>query len=556
LIFINKRIPALLKNRQSIIAILQYFWKSLFHHLFMLNKYKYIIPLVCLTVFFIFQSIHRPVEDYAGYYFGSKFFLNSNFDAGTIYETYVFNQKIAAEGYTDLLVSYTPFPPITSLFFIPFAGFELYTSKLIFNCLSVLLFLFTLVRIIRFLKLPDWVLLLVPVVFFISIRNNIFFGQMYLILFSLMAEGFIFYKNKKYVYAALLWGPAIMLKIFPLICLLFIPLKKEWKQLLYLAASVLCLLLLSIGLNGMSIWKTYLFEIFPRVSNGELNDAYTPQFQSMFMLLKNIFVADEIRNPSPIVNSFLFFVITNLLFKAVILSVCILITLNKKTDDINKLGAWIIASILISPNGSTYSLILLLLPFVAFISHEKNIVSKWVLIIILLLINNLPVTLFRELPVVFQFPRLYLLIGFFVLFAFSYKITFNYWILFACVLVLVFQSVSDLFRSKDENSRYLFSDKKYLILYDYEILKNKLVVHYYNDINGEKRDTLYSNLSVRADVNLNVINNQVYWGANQLTYSNDRKIKPVLLNTNEILYLSDKNRGVGFYTLRVKKIGS
>ena len=36
-----------------------------------------------------------------------------------------------------------------------------------------------------------------------------------------------------------------------------------------------------------------------------------------------------------------------------------------------------------------------------------------------------------------------------------------------------------------------------------------------------------------------------------ITLSNDNKKKPVFLNDSTILYLSDKNRGVGFYTLRI-----
>jgi hypothetical protein len=44
--------------------------------------------------------------------------------------------------------------------------------------------------------------------------------------------------------------------------------------------------------------------------------------------------------------------------------------------------------------------------------------------------------------------------------------------------------------------------------------------------------------------------NQLFYKGKQLTFSRDRKKKPMLATDGSIVYLSDKNRGVGFYTLR------
>lgn len=518
----------------------------------MFYKYRYLFPLICLMTAFIIRSTNRPVEDYAGYYFGSKFFLEGCFDNSTVYETAAFNQKIYAEGYHNLLVSYTPFPPVTSLFFVPFTFFELYMSKLIFNCLSIFVFLFSLVRLQKFLKVPEWLYLLIPVMFFIPLRNNIYFGQVYLILFSLMAEGFIFYKKDKYVLSSLLWGIAIILKVFPLICLLFILFEKKWKSILYTGIALFCLFVVSLFLNDSGVWTCYLFEIFPRVSNGELNDAFTPQFQSMFMLLKNMFVSDALQNPYPVLDSSLFFGLSNFLFKALVLSLCAFVSFSGTAKSIDKFSVWIIGSILISPNGSTYSLIMLLIPFFAIVVLEKRIFIKALLLVLLLVINNLPVPLFFNLPLLFQFPRLYAILMLFIILISVYSITFNYKTTLVFIAVFAVIAFPAMNKKEKDNSAYFLNRDDYLIINDYAIRNNKLILFYYNDVTGEKRDTLHFNQQVIENDSLYVKNKQIYWSDKQLTSTSDRKKKPVMLHSGQLLYLSDKNRGVGFYTLRTK----
>ena len=49
---------------------------------------------------------------------------------------------------------------------------------------------------------------------------------------------------------------------------------------------------------------------------------------------------------------------------------------------------------------------------------------------------------------------------------------------------------------------------------------------------------------------LELRNNQIFYHGRQLTTTTDSKKKPMLINGSFILYLSDKNRGPGFYTLR------
>jgi hypothetical protein len=49
---------------------------------------------------------------------------------------------------------------------------------------------------------------------------------------------------------------------------------------------------------------------------------------------------------------------------------------------------------------------------------------------------------------------------------------------------------------------------------------------------------------------LELRDNQIWYNGEQITRSPDRKAKPALADGTDIIYLSDKDRGFEFYTLR------
>lgn len=61
--------------------------------------------------------------------------------------------------------------------------------------------------------------------------------------------------------------------------------------------------------------------------------------------------------------------------------------------------------------------------------------------------------------------------------------------------------------------------------------------------------------SVNAQ-NGEISDNQVYYQNEQLTFDHSNKQKSIIINGNEIVFLSDKNRGIGFYELRKIEVKS
>ncbi|MFL5743629.1 MAG: glycosyltransferase family 87 protein [Niastella sp.] len=512
----------------------------------MVKRYAPYYPLLLLAVllaWFIFKATSAPFSDFAGYYFGSKALLQGNFEA--VYDTWSLNVLITQKGYSGVFVSYTPFPPFTSIVLAPFLLFPVAVSKILFNVFSAALFVWVLARARKYFSLPVWALWLVPVIFFIPLRNNIFFGQAYLLLFALLLEGYMAYKKGKRVVAALLWGIAIVFKLFPLVILFSLLAKKQYKQVAYCVVACVLLGLMSVVLNGFASWQYYVFTIFPRANSGELNDSYTYLFQSAFMLLKNLFVYDAVQNPQVVLNSTPVFVISMVLFKALLMACCVGVTIHKKVADLMAFASWITASMLLSPNGSSYSLILLLMPLLALANSKR--VYLFTVIALLLLICFIPVAALGGKPLLLQFPRLYGMLLLFGLLIIVAGMQFPIKLFGAFVAVLLLADAGKLFPHPD-NSKYLLSQELPFV-YEYAIKEDQLVYYYWDDKGSHETGTGYAVHDYSTN-NVQIKNNQVYYKDKQLTSTPDRKKQVMLVNGRDIIYLSDRNRGFGFYTLR------
>lgn len=528
------------------------------------------LPLALVLCYYLVRSVHMPFSDFAGYYFGGKELLSGRF--GNAYDMEQLNRLIGQAGYRDVFVSYAPFPPFTSLIFAPWLVFPPGTAKLLFDSFSCLLFLFTLMRVRVFLSIPPMLVLLVPVVFFVPIANNLYFGQSYLLLSCLLLEGYMAYKEDRIVASSLLWGLAVLFKVFPGVILLFLLLRKQYKAAAGLCIACGALLLLSIGVNGWAAWKYYVFEILPKVNNGELNNSFAFLFQSAFMLLKRLFVYDALMNPAPLTDNPWLFGILLGLFKALIFTVCIGFTLRKKDRDFAAFSVWITGSMLISPNGSSYSLVLLVIPLLALMMPatatlplastlpptatpppastlpDKGRAYPILPALILLAACYIPVSRLENAPVLGQFPRLYLLLIFFGLSLRPLRLAWHTGLWAGLSLFFIGLFLIGYHRDTDK-SVYFFTREEHIFINDYQVSNGTLVYSYLDGFGPHLVNTGLAVTGWSAN-QLEVKDKQIFYKGKQLTNSPDVKKKPLLIDGKFILYLSDKNRGPGFYTLR------
>lgn len=512
-------------------------------------RFLYFLPLLFLFAYGLKRSLSAPASDFAAYFAGSREIVHGR--ASNAYHLQPLNAAISADGYTGVFVSYAPFPPFTAILFAPFLLLSMGVAKVVFNLVSFGFFLLTLWRCSKVFHLPPLLIFVTPVVFFIPILNNLAFGQAYLILTSLLLEGWLAYREDRVVPAALFWSVAILFKLTPAFLFLFLLLRRRWRQVAVLAAACGVLLWLSILVTGIDVWRLYLSDIIPKMGKGELNDSFTYIFQSAFMLFKRVFLQDGLLNPHPVYNSPWLFVGVMAVFKALVLTPVILVT-TRGRDEFFAFGSWVVASLLISPNGSSYSLVILLIPLWALAPEGR---MKVVAALLLLgLACTIPVSRWGGYPVWLQFPRLYLLLTFFGLLVAQAGRCWNAWLAGGLVLVFFVLEIRK-YTSAREDGQYVLSQEKHLYIYDYTIKDNRLV-YLFQDDRGKGEEITDIPAGQLKEDSIELRGNQIYYKGVALTSSRDWKAKPRLLDGRMIVYLSDQNRGVGFYTLREINPGS
>jgi hypothetical protein len=498
-------------------------------------------PLIFFLLLCLFKSFTFPVHDFANYYFGSYFLMQGEFTE-EIYQPLVFNELLATHGHVGHWMSYAPNPPFTAILFLPFTILKPFTAKVALILGSILLFILTLYRLAKQLQISPNVMALLP----FAVAAPIFylaFGQVYLVLFVLLAEGYIAWINEKHWVTGLLWGPAILLKITPAILLVFLFVRKEYKTLTAVVLSLVTLLSISIVFTGWEVWHFFITTILPRAGQGEATSAsFSINYQSLFMFLKYIFVFDSLENKNAVIDSQLIFHLCLVVAKASVLILAIAHT-RRNEHSFESFCIWVLASFLMSPYGSTYGYLLFILPLMT-ITHDRKRLAA--LAFITCIITAIPMQFLYDLPMVLQFPKLYLTVAFFAVLISGSKPAMR---LSWCIplVLLAFVSEAGAFFKESSGSQYLLKNANPSLIIDYNVKNGKLEYSHWTPqgvVQAHTEIVVNSILPIRAS------NNQIIVGNNVITNSSDLKKSPAIINDTSIVYLSDEGRGYGFYTLR------
>lgn len=494
----------------------------------------YLFPLAILLIVFVIQGQHRFIGDFGNYYYAAKFLFSGNWGAW-VYDPASFNEAIYKTGQRDFLLNLTPVPPLSALLLIPITFAGAYKAKLIWNILNACLFVFTVIRIRKHYPMPDWIWACLPILFYIPLRGNFYEGQLYILLFYTLTEGYIQYEKGNFWMAAGLWGFGIHLKIITVVILFFLLLQKEIKSLVLLVVSLVILLLLSLPFIGFEIWYEYLTNILPRLFSGEINNPYAQSYQSMQVLLKTIFIPDVFWNPNSWYNKPALYYSLLQAFKAILLSAGIWCTFSDSDRKI-KFSLWLFIALLISGYGNTFSLLLLLLPLVFLYPFLiKNHIVLFAFITILFLGINLPYTWFNTLEIPLRFPRLYALIALLCMLLWLCRGRIQWYYLLLPVAVAFIPSTQ-----KEAGNNYFLAKDEALLITDFDIEYNQLVIQYFN-IAGPGKKTIPLEFKVDKQE------------CSTLTVSMEKgRKKKCEVNDSLEIFLSDENRGVGLNTLRYK----
>ncbi len=489
------------------------------------SKYTSLIVILFVLLIIIVRAIYQPIGDFGNYYYAARFMLEGNWGLW-IYDPTSFNLSIYDLGQKDFFLNFTSLTPLTTIFFLPFAIFKISISKIIWNVFSVGLLLASISSMHRHFSAKLNVNFYFLFAFLLAILTNINHGQAYFLLLFLIWFGYKNYIDNNKGYAAILWALAFHLKIIPGLLILLFIFKKDLKGLLYFILASIALVFISAPLIGLDVWFNYIIHILPKLQQGYINDPFAVSYQSFDVLFRKLFVYDEILNPTPLYqDSYLFSSLS--LFVKLIFVLSIGLYCLKESEIKKQLGLITIGMLIISGYGNSFSMVLLSIPLMV-ILYDSTIGSaqKVVYLIFTLSCSLLPYYWFSTLPIFFQFIRLFGITTVFVLY-----LTFTTHKIYSKAYLLAFLVFFLPKKQVITNTNAIDKNPPSILAYDFEISKEEITILYFsqNGIITKKMKPPIQIISIQEKI-LN-------------------KKKEVIVNGNQIIYLSDKGRGVGFNNL-------
>lgn len=518
-----------------------------------INPIGYLIPTFLVGLVFSIIVLSLPLHDFANNYFPALLATESIPPETVLYDIYDFNQYAWSKGYESVLADFYLNSPFTSTLFYPFALIKnAYYSKLIFNLISILFFTWALQLFNK--KYLDknnrFLLLTVPVLFFIPIRNNIEFGQVYLIIISFILIGYSYLDANKKGTGELLLSLSILTKIFPIFYCIPLIYKRKWKSIITVLISTLILLFISVLVGGISFWKTYLLEIMPNAFLNESTVNFQSNAQSFTVFVKTLFVPDSYYNTDAVFNSPTLYKIITWLFSSFILSIAISASLNARKQTLRLLSIWIITLFLIQSRTATYAQILWLIPAFEIFRGEFSKATKVGVFLLLLLVCNFPFHWLIDLPILIKFSRMWLsiLLGIICLYSFNAKLNLQFLKVFL-VLFLPFLLLTISKKQQTEDSDYVLDKKEYFLIHDFYIQDNFLV---YEALGKNGNEIVKTQIPIeRFDTTVcQIIEGQIFYKNKKITKSHSLKKNAVLINDKEIYYLTDQHSRRGAYTIK------
>lgn len=440
-------------------------------------------------------------------------------------------------------------PPNICLFYYPFTTINAFYAKLLNNLISILLFVFSLKRLFKHYQIELKWLWIIPIVFYFPFRSNIYFGQFYFILFSLMAESLLALELKKYNLSAFLLAWAIFTKIFPVIFIIYLLLAHPFKVSFKVALFTLLFFLISLGIQGIEIWKIYIAEVMPRLNFGEIHASFSYYFQTFLLFFKMLFVYDELRNPLALYDNYYLFLFSVILIKSLIMIFTVASTIKNIKNNLYNFSLWLLCALLLLPNSNTYTMIFLMFILLHYlVKYKEQPLLSGIIIFIILYISWVPAYKMMHMNYLLRYSKLIFTLLIFVILIYNEGVLMRLKPSLAAFSFVLLSTGSLFFRERKTNSSYLITQNRPELISKLYVKQNKLCYAYWS-LDGEIHDSTDIIVHHRSDDKLELKNNQLVLNDKRITNSKDLKSAPVLIGST-IYYLSDFNQGYGFYTIR------
>jgi hypothetical protein len=310
------------------------------------------------------DSWRSPTPDFSLYYTGAKALLEGD-RLRDLYDWTAFERMMSRAGIDDQIGGWAPNPPLTMLPMVPLASFPPGAAMRMWNGIGLALLLTTLWILSRLSRIRLEYLLLLAACGFTAFFMNFILGQYYIVLLFLLTLAWWCLERNRPAAAGVWCGVAFGLKLYAAPFLLYFAMRRNWRALAAMSATMLTMAALAIGLFGWPESWHYATVILPRTLDSGSQGLYHPAVASLTALLRRTFVAEPELNPSPVLNApWAFFFLRAFLLLSILAFA--LIGIRKTGGCLERHAfAWFsIALLLLSPHTPHYTFMLLLLPVV------------------------------------------------------------------------------------------------------------------------------------------------------------------------------------------------
>jgi len=519
-------------------------------------KYKvYLIPLALLLCYFLWKSISFYLHDFSNSYFPAHIVANSNTPEIILFDIHTYNNYIWDLGYEQVLADFYLNSPFNAVAFYPFIFIQdAYIAKAIFNALSCVLFLMAIYALLkRYGKKTLWFVIIIPILFYVPIRNHILFGQTYFLIFVFVVFSFLWFERHRNSYGAMALVFAVALKIFPIFYGIPLLFKQQWKSLLILVVLGFSVLGLSVWFTGSFLWETYFFDVLPNVIKNKSTVNFQYNAQSIDVFLKTLFIRDTYYNPTALFDNGRLYVSIKWLLKSIIIGVAVSISFSNKKNLFTLLSIWVVTLFLVQSRTATYAQILWIIPAFYMFTSSAGHLKKICFFVILFLVCNIPISKLEYLPIALRFSRLWLTIGLAILFYSSFNKKLNYKYIGLSFLLLLPLHLGLFSKPKPSVSTYVLEQQEYFMILDFAKKGNILT---YDALGKNGKETIKTNIKIDTfnTFSCNIENNQIILNGKQLTDDTSLKKKPVLVNNCEVYYLTDARSRRGAFTIKKIKV--
>ncbi len=350
----------------------------------------------------------REETDFPNYYTAAVL-VHKGMPLREYYDWTWFARQMNYAGVDHTIGSYIPQTPLTMLPLVSLAGFEHQTAKriwLIANLFFLAATVWLLAGVTRFRVEQIWLFAFFG---FGSLYSNFLLGQYYVFLLFFLTLAFYSLDRGKQIASGFLTGVAFGLKLYGGPFLLYFAAKRQWRAVTGMLAAFICLLVCAVALFGWPDVHYFATQILPHAADGEVISPYHSGNNAYTVLLRRLFMSEPELNPHPPWNApWLFFFLRPLVGLGILAFTAVGIATARKKNHRRDFAWFFIAMLLISPNISSYTTILLMLPIALLLEAATR--SEQVFLFVCYVLLTLPTLT----PWMWLFPKVWLLLALFV----------------------------------------------------------------------------------------------------------------------------------------------